>query len=30
MQELHAAIAARAAGIVLYNDQVGRGRRKVA
>lgn len=30
MDELHAAIAARSAGIVLYNDQVTRGRRKAA
>lgn len=30
MDELHAAIAARSAGIVFYNDQVTRGRRKAA
>jgi len=30
VDELHAVLAARSAGIVLYNDQVGRGRRKVA
>jgi hypothetical protein len=30
VDELHAVIAARSAGIVLYNDQVGRGRREAA